>query len=52
MGIPVFFSELSKLTELQASPRVIAPSQRDQDRGRTLVLPRLFALLHWLLPPL
>ena len=38
--------------ELQACHRVFAPSRRDQDRTQRLVLPRLFALLHSLLPPL
>ena len=33
--------------EQQALLRVIAPSRRDQDRERILVLPRLFALLFW-----
>ena len=39
-------------TELHACPRVFAPSRRDQDRERVLVLPHSFALPHWLLPPL
>ena len=38
-------------TERQAFLRVIALSRRDQDRERKLVLPRLFAHLHWPLPP-
>ena len=40
------------MIELQACLRVFAPSRRDQDRERILVLPRLFALSHWPLPPL
>ena len=40
------------MVELQARHRVFAPSRKDQDRERFLVLPRLFALLHWPLPPL
>ena len=38
------------MIQLQACPLVIAPSRRDQDRERTLVLPRLFAHPLWLLP--
>ena len=38
--------------DLQACNRVFAPSRRDQDRERILVLPRLFALHRWPLPPL
>ena len=38
--------------ELQACHRAFAPSRRDQDRERILVLPRLFALHRWPLPPL
>ena len=41
-----------QVIELQACHRVFPPSRRDQDRERILVLPRLFALSHWLLPPL
>ena len=37
---------------MQACLRVFAPSRRDQDRERILVLPRLFALLQCPLPPL
>ena len=33
------------MTELQTCRRVFAPSRRDQDLERKLVLPRLFALL-------
>ena len=41
------------MIELQACHRVFAaPSRSDQDRERILVLPHLFALLHWPLPPL
>ena len=40
------------MIELQACPRVIALLRRDQDRGQMPVLRRLFALLHWPLPPL
>ena len=32
------------MIELQACHRVFAPSRGDQDRERTLVVPRLFAL--------
>ena len=35
------------MTGRLACHRVFAPSRRDQDRERILVLPRLFALLHW-----
>ena len=35
-------------TGLQACPRGFAPSRRAQDRERTLLLPYLFAFLHWL----
>ena len=41
-----------QVVELQARHRVFAPSRKDQDRERFLVLPRLFALLNWPLPPL
>ena len=40
------------MIELQACHRVFAPSRRDQERERFLVLPRLFALPRWPLPPL
>ena len=40
------------MTGLQACHGVFAPSRRVRDRERMLVLPRLFALLHWPLPPL
>ena len=40
------------MIELQACHRVFAPSRRDQDRERILVLPRLFALSRWPSPPL
>ena len=46
-----FFAELSNVIELQACHRVFAPSRRDQDRKHIPVLPRLFALLQWPLPP-
>ena len=41
-----------QVIELLACHREFAPSRSAQDRERTLVLPRLFALLHWSLPPL
>ena len=41
-----------QVTEMQAYHRVFAPSRRDQDRERILVLPRLLALPQWPLPPL
>ena len=41
-----------QVIELQACHRVVAPSRRDQDRERVLVLLHLLALLHWPLPPL
>ena len=40
------------MTGRQAYLRVIALSRRDQDRERIPVLPRLFALPHWPVPPL
>ena len=52
MSISVFFAEFFQVVELQACHRVFAPSRRGQDRERRLVLPRLFALLRWPLPPL
>ena len=39
------------MTGLQAFLRVLAMSRRDWGRERTLVLHRLIAILHWLLPP-
>ena len=41
-----------QVMELQACHRVFAPSRTDRDRERILVLPRLFALHRWPLPPL
>ena len=41
-----------QVIEMQACHRVFAPSRRDQDRQRILVLPRLFAIHRWPLPPL
>ena len=43
---------VAQAIELQAYPRVIALSRTGQDRERILVLPPLFALLHWPLLPL
>ena len=40
------------MTRLHSCYRGFAPSRRTQDRERILVLPRLFALLHWPLSPL
>ena len=40
------------MTGLQACPRGCAPLRRAQGRERVLVLPHLFALLHWLQSPL
>ena len=40
------------MIELQACHRVFALSRRDQDRERMFLLPRLFALPRWPLPPL
>ena len=50
IGTSVLFEELAKLQG--RCHRVTARSRRDQDRERTLVLPHLFALLHWQLLPL
>ena len=41
-----------QVIEMQACHRVFAPSRRDQDRERIPVLPHMFALHHWPLPPL
>ena len=46
IGISVFLRRVFQAMELQAYLRVVAPSRRDQDRERILVLPRWFALSH------
>ena len=41
-----------RVIELQACPRESARLRRDQQRKHIPVLPRVFAILHWPLPPL